>query len=45
MNRSAADFPEGMNELAAVGLHEAASGAVLVPRVALLIVGVTLKPW
>jgi len=34
MNLSAADFPEGKNELAAVGLQEAASVAVNVPRVA-----------
>jgi len=34
MNLTAADFPEGHSELAAAGLHEAASGTVSVPRVA-----------
>jgi flavin reductase (DIM6/NTAB) family NADH-FMN oxidoreductase RutF len=34
MNLTAADFPEGHNELAAAGLHEAKSRTVPVPRVA-----------
>jgi flavin reductase (DIM6/NTAB) family NADH-FMN oxidoreductase RutF len=33
MNVTAADFPEGHNELAAAGLHEEASIKVAVPRV------------